>query len=241
MLSSGTWDRDSLTRVIESYISNVAGHYKGKCYAWDVVNEALNDDGTIRDSVFNRVLGTDWIPMSFKAAAAADPQAKLYYNEFGIERVGAKQEATLKLVDLIKNSGATIHGVGLQAHFILGSTGTKEELAASLNSFTAKGVDVAYTELDVRHQKLPPDAQALQRQADDYAAAVGACLSVDRCVGITVWGASDAHSWVPTTFPGEGAATLLDENMNPKPAYNRVRDVLAAAGRGRKRSPRVPA
>ncbi|TLD11807.1 hypothetical protein PspLS_11668 [Pyricularia sp. CBS 133598] len=237
-VSSGNFDRDSLTRVIESHISNVAGHYKGKCYAWDVVNEALNDDGSFRDSVFNRVLGTDWIPMAFKAAAAADPTVKLYYNDYNIEQPGNKQQAALKIVDLIKSSGATIHGVGFQGHFTVGQTGSKETLASVLNSFAAKDIDVAYTEIDIRHPNLPADGQAQQRQADDYASVVGACLSVARCVGITVWGASDAHSWVPSTFPGAGDATLLDRNMNPKPAYNRVRDVLAAAGRGRKRSPR---
>ncbi|KAI6641452.1 hypothetical protein MCOR08_001161 [Pyricularia oryzae] len=229
-VSSGNWDRDSLTRVIESHISNVAGHYKGKCYAWDVVNEALNDDGTFRDSVFNRVLGPDWIPIAFKAAAAADPMAKLYYNDFNIEQPGNKQQAALRIVDLVRGCGATIHGVGFQGHFTVGQTGSKESLASVLNSFAAKDLDVAYTEIDIRHASLPADAQAQQRQADDYAAVVGACLWVQRCVGITVWGASDAHSWVPSTFPGAGDATLLDRNMNPKPAYNRVRDVLAAAG-----------
>ncbi|KAI6353918.1 hypothetical protein MCOR25_008831 [Pyricularia grisea] len=238
-VSSGNWDRDSLTRVIQTHISNLAGHYKGRCYAWDVVNEALNDDGTYRDSVFHRVLGTDYIPIAFKAAALADPDAKLYYNDYNIEQAGVKQQAALKIVDLIKSSGATIHGVGLQGHFVVGGTGSKESLASVLNCFVAKDVDVAYTEIDIRHSTLPADAQAQQRQADDYASVVGACLSVQRCVGITVWGASDAHSWIPSTFPGAGDATLLDKNMNPKPAYNRVRDVLAAAGRGRKRSPRV--
>jgi endo-1,4-beta-xylanase len=70
-----------MTTVIESHISNVVGHFKGKCYAWDVVNEALNEDGTFRDVVFYRILGDSYFPISFKAAAAADPKTKLYYND----------------------------------------------------------------------------------------------------------------------------------------------------------------
>ncbi|KAL8281731.1 hypothetical protein RB597_009439 [Gaeumannomyces tritici] len=240
-VSSGNWNRDSLTRVINTHISNVAGHYAGQCYAWDVVNEALEDNGSFRNSVFYRVLGTDFLPIAFKAAAAADPKAKLYYNDYNIEQAGNKQRQALAIVDIIKRGGARIDGVGLQGHFIVGQTGSRDQLASVLNQFVAKGVDVAYTEVDVRHSSLPTNSQALQRQADDYGSIVSACLAVQRCVGITIWGASDAYSWVPSTFPGQGDATLLDRNLNPKPAYNRVRDVLAAAGHGRKRSARVEA
>ncbi|KLU89794.1 endo-1,4-beta-xylanase [Magnaporthiopsis poae ATCC 64411] len=229
-VESGNWNRDSLTRVINTHVSNVVGHYKGQCYAWDVVNEALEDNGNFRNSVFYRVLGTDYLPIAFKAAAAADANTKLYYNDYNIEQAGNKQQQALKIVDIIKRGGARIDGVGLQGHFIVGQTGSRDQLAAVLNSFVAKGVDVAYTEVDVRHSSLPPNARALQQQADDYGNIVGACLAVKRCVGITVWGASDAHSWIPSVFPGQGAATLLDANNNPKPAYNKVRDVLGAAG-----------
>lgn len=90
------WTRDTLTAAIQTHISNVVGHYQGACYSWDVVNEALNDgNGTFRTSVFFNTLGTDFIPISFRAAAAADPNAKLYYNDFSLEFNSAKTNAAV--------------------------------------------------------------------------------------------------------------------------------------------------
>ena len=91
---------------------------------------------------------------------------------------------------------------------------------------------MAYTELDIRHEQMPPNSQALARQGTDYANVVGSCIDVDRCVGVTVWGYTDKYSWVPGTFPGTGAALLYDDQLRKKAAWTSVSSVLAAAATG---------
>ena len=232
-MSSGTWTVNTLTAAIENHISNVMGHYKGQCYAWDVVNEALDDSGGYRSDVFLKVLGPDYIPIAFKAAAAADPAAKLYYNDYSIENPGGKQQGVLKIIASIKAAGARIDGVGLQGHFIVGSTPSRTALAGVLNSFVAAGVtEVAYTELDIRFSALPSNAAGETQQATDYMSVVGACLDVKECVGVTIWDYSDKYSWIPSTFSGQGDACLFSSNLKPKPAYTSVSSLLQAAASG---------
>ncbi|KAI0166195.1 carbohydrate-binding module family 1 protein [Xylariaceae sp. FL1272] len=232
-VSSGTWTVDTLTAVLNTHISNEVGHYKGQCYAWDVVNEALNDDATYRADVFYNVLGTDYIPIAFKAAEAADPDAKLYYNDYNIEYTGAKQAAAVNIVTLIKDAGARIDGVGLQGHFIVGSTPSQSSLEAAMNSYiTAGATEVAITELDIRFSSLPASTSGLAQQATDYTTVTQACLAVSQCVGITVWDFTDKYSWIPSTFSGQGAACPYDENYSKKPAWTAISSVLAAAATG---------
>ncbi|KAK1989144.1 family 10 glycosyl hydrolase [Colletotrichum cereale] len=229
-VSSGTWTKEQLTSIIETHISNVAGHYKGQCYAWDVVNEALEEDGTYRNSVFHKVLGTDYIPIAFKAAAAADAAAKLYYNDYNIELPGGKQKEVLNIIKSVKAAGARIDGVGLQAHLIVGSAGSRSTLKSVLQSFVDAGVtEVAYTELDIRHPSVPANAAAQQQQATDYVNVVGACLDVAQCVGITIWDYTDKYSWIPSVFPGAGEALPWDKDLKPKPAYTSISSLLADA------------
>ncbi|KAI1409461.1 carbohydrate-binding module family 1 protein [Hypoxylon sp. FL1857] len=229
-VSSGSWSTSQLTSIINAHIANEVGHYKGQCYSWDVVNEALNDDGTYRDSVFYQVLGDSYIPIAFKAAAAADPNAKLYYNDYNIEGTGSKQQAAVKIIKLVKDAGAKIDGVGMQAHLIVGSVPSQSSLESSMKSYLSAGVtEVAYTELDIRFSSLPPSDSGLQQQANDYSTVTKACLAVDACVGITIWDYTDKYSWIPSVFSGSGAALLWDENYSKKPAYSTVSSVLQAA------------
>ncbi|KAF2972362.1 hypothetical protein GQX73_g1085 [Xylaria multiplex] len=232
-VSSGTWTKDTLTAVVNTHISNVVGHYKGKCYAWDVINEALNEDGSYRTNVFYNVLGDSYFALAFQAAAAADPAAKLYYNDYNIESTGSKQAGVVKIVSLVKNAGAKIDGVGMQAHLIVGSTPSQSSLQSAMASYVAAGVtEVAYTELDIRFSSLPSTASGLQQQATDYTAVTKACLAEKACVGITIWDYTDKYSWIPSTFPGQGDALLYDSELNKKPAWTAVSSVLAAAATG---------
>lgn len=135
---------------------------------------------------------------------------------------------------LVQNStaqfpGARIDGVGFQAHMIVGSTPTAPQLAGIFNRFVALGVEVAVTELDVRVAAVPGNAAAAEQQARDYMSVVGACLAVQKCVGLVVWQFSDKYSWVPSTFRGAGEACLYDENFNKKPAWTSLASQLAAA------------
>ncbi|KAH6874741.1 glycoside hydrolase superfamily [Thelonectria olida] len=231
-VSSGSWTKAQLTSVIEAHISNVVGHFKGDCYAWDVVNEAASDDGGWRSSVFYETMGTDFLAVSFNAAAEADPDAKLYYNDYNLEYNGAKTDKAVEIVNIIQEAGAPIDGVGFQGHLIVGSTPSRSSLVTALERFTALGLEVAYTELDIRHASVPASESALATQGDDYANVVGSCLDVEGCVGVTVWGFTDKYSWVPDTFSGAGEACLYDEDYNKKPAWTSVSSLLAAAATG---------
>lgn len=152
-----------------------------------VVNEALNDDGTYRSDVFYETLGPDYINIAFAAAAAADPTVKLYYNDYNIESAGAKATAAQAIVKNLQAAGIKIDGVGLQGHFIVGETPSQASQEANLNSFIELGVEVAYTEVDVRFSSLPPTTAGLVQQGNDYASTVGACVAVGaKCVGVTV-------------------------------------------------------
>jgi endo-1,4-beta-xylanase len=208
-------------------------HYKGQCYAWDVVNEAIDDSGNYRAAPFYNVMGTSYIPLAFQAAGAADPAAKLYYNDYNIESAGSKQQRVLEVIRTIKAAGARIDGVGLQGHFIVGGTPSRSALTSVLNAYVAAGVsEVAYTEVDIRFQSLPASAAGLQQQATDYVNVVGACLDVKACVGVTVWDFTDKYSWIPSTFSGQGDACLYASDLTPKPAYTSVSSLLKAAATG---------
>uniref|UniRef100_L2FLQ3 Beta-xylanase n=1 Tax=Colletotrichum fructicola (strain Nara gc5) TaxID=1213859 RepID=L2FLQ3_COLFN len=227
-VSQGTWTPETLTPVIEAHISNTVAHFAGACYSWDVVNEALADNGTLRDSVFSRTLGQDFIPISFRAAAAADPAAKLYYNDFSLEFNSKKTDGAVKIVQDLKAAGVRIDGLGLQAHLEVGKTPSPQTLSKVMSRFTDMGLEVALTELDIRHGKVPADDAAVQQQAKDYASVVKTCVDAKGCVGVVVWEFTDKYSWIPSTFQGQGDACLFDKDMNPKPAYDSIKAVLMA-------------
>ncbi|WAO95179.1 Beta-xylanase [Fusarium falciforme] len=231
-VSGGSFSKEELTTIIEAHISNVVDHYKGDCYAWDVVNEAIGDDGNWRDSVFYQTLGTDYLAISFNAARKADPDAKLYYNDYNLEGNGAKTERALELVKIVQDAGAPIDGVGFQGHLIVGQTPSRANLATVLKRFTTLNVEVAYTELDIRHASIPASESALKTQGDDFANVVGSCLDVEGCVGVTIWGVSDKYSWVPNTFSGAGEALIYNDQYEKKPAWTSISSLLAAAATG---------
>jgi len=218
----------SLVSAMKNHITQEVNHFKGKCYHWDVVNEAFEDNGAYRNSVFYRLIGAEFIPMAFVTAAAADPSAKLYYNDYNIETAGGKATATINIVKAMKARNIKIDGVGLQAHFVLGQTNLAAQTSI-LNTYAALGVEVAYTELDLRFQSLPASQQGLQQQATEYAGVIGACLAVQACVGITIWDFTDKYSWIPGTFSGNGLGCLWNSDYTTKPAYSSIISVLNAA------------
>ncbi|RPD59549.1 endo-1,4-beta-xylanase C precursor [Lentinus tigrinus ALCF2SS1-6] len=218
-VSSGSFTAADLTTVIQNHCSTVVGHYKGQVYSWDVVNEPFNDDGTWRSDVFYNTLNTTYVSIALQAARAADPNAKLYINDYNIENSGAKATAMLNLVKQLIADGVPIDGVGFQCHFIVGSVPTSFQTV--LEQFTALGLEVAITELDIR-MTLPETDALLAQQAKDYQSVVQACMNVEKCVGITIWDYTDKYSWVPSTFSGQGAACPWDSNLAIKPAYNGI-------------------
>ena len=146
--------------------------------------------------------------IALQAARAADPNAKLYINEYNIEYAGAKATSMMNLVKTLKSQGVPLDGIGLQCHFIVGSVPTG--LQSILQQFVALGVEVAITELDIR-MTLPSTPALLAQQKTDYTTVISSCQAVDGCVGVTVWDWTDKYSWVPSTFSGQGAACPWDE------------------------------
>ncbi|MGQ4333377.1 endo-1,4-beta-xylanase [Streptomyces hayashii] len=222
-LTNGSWTPTQLGDLLQNHIATEVGRYKGRIAAWDVVNEAFNEDGTYRPTLWYNGLGADYIANALTWARAADPAAKLYINDYNVEGVNAKSTALYNLVRSLKQRGVPIDGVGLQAHLVLGQV--PASLQQNIQRFADLGVDVAITELDIR-MTLPSDSAKLDRQKADYKAVTAACVAVARCVNLTVWGFTDSDSWVEGTFPGEGAATPYDGNYAPKPAYYGIAEAL---------------
>ncbi|MEU4690113.1 endo-1,4-beta-xylanase [Actinoplanes sp. NPDC023714] len=197
-----------------NHVTQVATHFRGKIHSWDVVNEAFADGGSggRRDSNLQRT-GNDWIEAAFRAARAADPGAKLCYNDYNTDGVNAKSTGIYNMVRDFKARGVPIDCVGLQSH--LGTT-LDPTYQQNIQRFADLGVDVQITELDV---------QQGGNQANIFAAVTRACLAVARCTGITVWGVRDSDSWRTGQNP-----LLFDANGNRKAAYTAVLDALNAAG-----------
>jgi endo-1,4-beta-xylanase len=153
----------------------------------------LNEDGTNRDNIFLRLIGEQYLPIAFRMAAAADPAAKLYYNDYNLEYGEAKHKGALRIVKLVQSWGVKIDGVGLQGHLVSEPTGTQSIITPSvavltktLQDYADLGVDVAYTEVDIR-SKTPSNTQKLNDAAAAWARVAQSCINVSRCVGITIW------------------------------------------------------
>ncbi|MDB4385322.1 endo-1,4-beta-xylanase [Opitutaceae bacterium] len=231
---------------LKRHIDVVVGRYKGRVQSWDVVNEAFNEDGTWRDSPWERMIGPDYIARAFEFAHAADPQAELYYNDYNLFKA-AKRDATVALVKDLQAQGIRIDGVGIQGHYGIGYP-PKDELEASIIAFGDLGVKVMVTELDISVLPFPSSAQQgadislnfeLQAELDPYTdglpSDVSAALAdsyrslfelylkhadiIDR---VTLWNLTDASTW-RNNWPMRGRTdhpVLFDRQNQPKDAFD---------------------
>ena len=226
-LTDGSFTRDELISILRDHIATLVGRYRGRIAQWDVVNEAIADDGTLRDNLWLRGIGPDYIRLAFEFAHEADPDAELFINDYLIERGGSKAATLLWIVQSLRNEGVPIDGVGYQTHALVPALmPTPEQFADEMRRFASRGVLVEITEMDVAAH-LPSDpAVDPQAQADAYGSAVMACLAVRECTGITTWNYADSESWIPGEFPGFGEASIFDAALAPKPAFERIRQLL---------------
>ena len=204
----------ALRQAMLNHVTQVVSYYRGKLDSWDVVNEAFEDgnSGARRNSNLQRT-GNDWIEAAFRAARAADPDAKLCYNDYNTDNWNwAKTQAVYRMVQDFKQRGVPIDCVGFQSHFNANSP-YPSNYRTTLQSFAALGVDVQITELDIEGSGTT--------QANTYRSVVNDCLAVPRCTGITVWGIRDTDSW-----RASGTPLLFDGNGNKKPAYTATLDAL---------------
>jgi endo-1,4-beta-xylanase len=233
-LQNGTWTALELTTVLQEHIAAVVGRYKGRVAQWDVVNEAIDDQGRLRvsESVWGRVIGRSFIDIAYRAARLADPNAILAYNDYGLEFGGPKQDSAFAMLQRLKAAGVPIDQIGFQSHFQINADGSgvpsKQSLVDALNRFAGLGLEVAITELDIRVRTSPVAATQteLTAQANGYRTVVSACLAVPACGTIVTWGFTDAASWVPNAFTGYGNALLFDASYNRKPTYDAAKAAL---------------
>ncbi|ORX38166.1 xylanase [Kockovaella imperatae] len=220
-------DPDELKSVLKSHIDAVLGRYGNDLYAFDVINEPLNDNGTFKSNVWYNVLGEDYLGIALDYAHAAAPNLNLYINDYNIESVNNKSQAMAKVAQGLLAAGKPLNGIGFESHFIGGET--PDDIAESMKQFTDLGLDVAITELDVRvpvNNMGIANSTWLEIQAKDYAQVVSVCLNNTKCPGVTVWGFADYFSWIPGVFAGYGAADLYGFTYQPKPAFYAVQDTL---------------
>ena len=195
------------------------GRYRGELRAWDVVNEAIADDGSLRDSVFSRKLGKAFIADAFRRAHRADPRADLFYNDYGIDVVNAKSDAVYELVRELKRQRVPIDGVGFQMHIDARFPPTEAQLVANFERFDKLGLSINVSELDVQVRNVigtRADKLALQKQI--YHRVVSACVKTEGCEAVTTWGFTDKYSWIDATF-GADDPLELDDALARKPAY----------------------
>lgn len=243
-LTRGHFTTEQLSRLLHEHITNVMKHYSGQVFAWDVVNEALDENGNVRDSLwYNQPgigisgKGTAYIEQVFRWAHEADPHALLFYNEAEGDGMSRKSDAVYAMVKDLRQRHVPIDGVGLQMHIPVDFDIEKRatELRANIARLTALGVQVHITELDVSvpiDAKGNSQAQDQKRQANVFRSIVRACLDNPGCTAIQTWGFTDKYSWIGSHSHGtRGDALPFDRTYAPKAAYRAILQELSA-GRG---------
>jgi endo-1,4-beta-xylanase len=239
--------KDSLMRFMENHIQNVASRYSGKIKGWDVVNEALNEDGTLRKSIFLEKLGEEYLSNAFKLAQKADPKAELYYNDYNIEQP-AKRKGAIELIKKIQKSGARIDGVGIQGHWSIEGP-PLADIEQSIIEYSNLGLKVMFTELDLTTLPNPWDLKGAEVSQNfegspfmnpyptglpdsmqtKLAAKYEGLFKVlikhqDKISRVTFWGVHDGHSWL-NGWPIKGRTNyplFFDRQLKPKPVYFKV-------------------
>jgi endo-1,4-beta-xylanase len=222
-LTSGDFSSDEVAAILRDHIRTEIDHFKGKAFAWDVVNEAIDNSPPhgLRKTFWLDRLGPNYLDKAFRWAHEADAGATLFYNDYDADGMNAKSDAVHELVKAMKSRGVPIGGVGLQMHLSLQTAPTADALAANIRRLAALGLVVHITEMDVR-LPVPPTPEALEAQARIYATVAGTCARTPGCKALLTWGVNDAHSWIPGFYRGFGEALLFDRDSQPKPARRAI-------------------
>ncbi|NEW08666.1 endo-1,4-beta-xylanase [Paenibacillus sp. SYP-B3998] len=218
--------------ILIDHINTVVGHYKGKIKDWDVINEPFNDSsGSFRTtSPWYKALGTDYIELSLQTAHAADPNARLYINEYGVEEKNSKSDALYKLAKGLLAKGVPLHGIGFQLHEDIGkgyTPVTDAVFKSNLKRFTDLGLEVRISEMDVNIQDKVTNALSTQ-QANYYASMLQVAADNPTFTTFSVWGFTDRYSSLsPWEYFKYADGLIYDTKFKPKKAYQSLLDVLA--------------
>ncbi|MBE2999228.1 endo-1,4-beta-xylanase [Nocardiopsis sp. HNM0947] len=232
-LEEGDHTEGELREILRDHVTTVVGRYEGRVHQWDVGNELIGDDNELRteENFWLRELGPEIIGDVFRWAHEADPAAELFLNDYNVEDVNDKSDAYLALVEDLLADGVPVHGFSAQAHLST-AAGYPGSLEENLDRFGDLGLRTALSEVDVRvetpHEGAGATEEQLAEQSDFYTRALQACLDAESCTSFTVWSFTDRYSWIPIAFPGEGAGSIMDDDLNPKPAYDALRETLQA-------------
>lgn len=224
-LTNGTWTRDELISILQTHVSTVVRYYKGLVYAWDVVNEAVNKNtGQLNENNFwYKTIGPEYIDLAFLAARKADPQAKLFYNDFRGEAIDdEKADAIYNLVKGMKERNISIDGVGMQMHVNTMEYRDPEKVKANMDRLAQLGLEIQITEMTVI-MPAPPTPENLELQANIYGDILKVCLSQPACTAFVMWMLTDKYV---DKSPEYGYSTIFDENYQPKPAYYSLQRAL---------------
>lgn len=228
-LESGSFTTDEIQSIFIRHIHTLVGRYQDKIAIWDVVNEAVNYDGNLRDSLWLRALGKDYIEMAFRAAHEADPHARLFYSDYNAETLNAKSNAIYALAKGLLERGVPINGVAFHFHVGLNDTINWDDVQSNIKRLQALGLEVQITEMDVSTQDADlPLNDKLAQQADMYRTAAEICLKSAACTSFSTWGFTDLHTWIPGLTGKSDIPLLFDTNYQPKPAYDALRAALRA-------------
>ncbi len=227
-MNSPTWSREQLLAILENHIKTLVGRYKGRVAAWDVVNEAVEWNGTLRETLWLNGIGPEYLEWVFRWAHEADPDALLFYNDYGAEGLGQKSDGVYNLLRDLLDAGVPVHGVGMQMHVAAASPPRMSDFKTNMARLANLGLQIHITEMDVRIP-IPATDAGLVQQAVVYRDVLDACLAEDGCTGLLTWGLTDRHSWVPSSFEGYGSALLFDAEYQPKLAYQVMLDGLREA------------
>ncbi|RUS42605.1 endo-1,4-beta-xylanase [Cohnella sp. AR92] len=218
-ITSGQYSRDEWIEILRDHITTTVSHFKGRIYAWDVVNEAFYQNGDYRPSIWYTNIGPEYIDLAFQFAHEADPNAKLFYNDFDTEVANPRSDAIFGMVKSMKQRGIPIDGVGFQTHLKIPGV-NYELMKQNLNRFGKLGVDTDITEFDViTHTFDGAEQNMLEAQADVYRNIMDVVMDTPSVKSIVIWGLKDNQSWLPN-YTGQNEYPLLfDNSYNSKPAY----------------------
>ncbi|WP_228851428.1 endo-1,4-beta-xylanase [Aegicerativicinus sediminis] len=240
-------DSTEFAMATEKHVRDIVTRYKGRIHSWDVVNEALNEDGTLRESIFLKKMGEDYLASSFKWASEIDPETDLYYNDYNMTNL-KKREGAIRMVKHIMDQGIKVDGIGMQGHWHLNYP-SLEEIEQSILDYAELGVKVAITELDISVLPNPRDLQGAEisqnfennERLNPYKEGLPDSIQVklanryrdifkvflkhkDKISRVTFWGVNDGQSWL-NGFPVRGRTNyplLFDREFKPKAAYDTI-------------------